>query len=251
MSKKKAFLIHLAASLFVFSIILMLIIYVWYPAPYFDTDYRMQWIMMIAFVDIVLGPGLTLLIYRVDKPNLRFDMSAIVILQLTALGWGVGTAWSAHPLTNVFFDGQIYCLDKKQVETAGVDKSLVTAGMSDRVMLVLPYPDTSEKKTEYLASLVKGQPIVFALGHLFEAADTEVIANLDELQANIIPLIMDKPSNIEQWKIFMSDHDAVNKDWRYYQFHCFKKFQIAVLDRKNNKIEGIMKLELPPFWNYK
>ena len=172
MSKKKAFLIHLGASLFVFSIILMLIIYVWYPSPYFDTDYRMKWIMMIAFVHIVLGPGLTLLIYKVDKPNLRFDMSAIVILQLAALSWGVGNAWSAHPLINVFFDGQIYCLDRKQVEKAGVDKSMVTAGMSDNLMLVLPHPDTNEKKTEYLDSLVKGQPIVFKLGHLFEVAKT-------------------------------------------------------------------------------
>ena len=108
MSKKKAFLIHLAASLFVFSIILMLIIYVWYPTPYFDTDYRMKWISMIAFVDIVLGPGLTLFIYRADKPNIRFDMTVIVVLQVTALSWGVWNAWSAHPLTNVFFDGQVY-----------------------------------------------------------------------------------------------------------------------------------------------
>lgn len=251
MSKKKAFLIHLGASLFVFSIILMLIIYVWYPAPYFDTDYRMKWIMIIAFVDIILGPGLTLLIYKVDKPNLRFDMSAIVIFQLVALGWGVGNAWFAHPLINVFFDGQIYCLDRKQVEKAGVDKSMVTAGMSDKVMLVLPYPDSSEKRTEYLASLVKGQPIVFKLGHLFEAAKTEMIADLDELQPNIIPLIMDKPSNLNQWKAFMSDYETVNKDWRYYQFHCFEKYQVAVLDRKNNKIEGVLKLELPPYWNYK
>ena len=57
MSKKNAFLIHLGASFLVFIILLLMIIYVWYPAPYFDASYRMKWITVIAFVDLVIGPG--------------------------------------------------------------------------------------------------------------------------------------------------------------------------------------------------
>lgn len=250
MSKKKAFLIHLAASLFVFSILLMLIIYVWYPTPYFDADYRMKWIAMIAFVDIVLGPCLTLLIYKADKPNIRFDMSVIVILQLTALTWGAGNAWSAHPLTNVLFDGQIYCFDRKQVETSGVNSEIVANGMTDKVMLLLPYPETVEQKREYLASIVEGQPAVFSLGHLFEVAKDEAIASLDENQPDLLRIVNSDPHLLKQWQEFISSYDKVNPDWRYYKFNCFKKSQIAVLDRKNNKIEAIVKMQLPPFWNY-
>jgi len=166
MSKKKAFLIHLGASLFIFSILLMLIIYIWFPAPYFDADYRMKWILMIAFVDIVLGPGLTLLVYRADKPSIRFDMSVIVILQMTALSWGVWNAWSAHPKTNVFFDGQLYCLNRKEINEIGVDKNIVANSMTDKIMLILPYPETIEKKQEYLGRSVKDKTMVYALGHL-------------------------------------------------------------------------------------
>lgn len=251
MSKKKAFLIHLGASLFVFSIILMLIIYVWYPAPYFDADYRMKWIMMIAFVDIVIGPGLTLLIYQADKPNIRFDMSVIVILQVTALSWGVWNAWSAHPLTNVFYNGKIYCLDRKEVKDSGVDMEIVSSNMTDKLMLILPYPETKERKSEYLSRLVKGQPMVFRLGAWYEIANKEVTSTFDEEQPDIMQIVGINEKNTEQWNKFISRYDSVSTDWRYYKFNCFAESQIAVLDRKNNKIEAVINMDLPQFWNYK
>ena len=250
MSKKKAFLIHLAASLFVFSIILMLIIYLWYPTPYFDTDYRMKWISMIAFVDIVLGPGLTLFIYRADKPNIRFDMAVIVILQVSALSWGVWNAWSAHPLTNVFFDSQIYCLDRKEVDASGVDRDIVANGMKDKIMLLLPYPESREMKKEYLSHSIKDKPMAFALGHLYEVANEEMTAQLNEDQPDIMSVVKGSENNMKQWQQFISKYEKVNADWRYYRFKCFKDEQVIVLNRKNNKIEGVLKMQLPQYWNF-
>jgi hypothetical protein len=52
--KKEAFLIHLGISLVIFAVLYYLIVYVWYPAPFFDMDYRLRWLRIIAFVDIVL-----------------------------------------------------------------------------------------------------------------------------------------------------------------------------------------------------
>lgn len=249
MSKKKAFLIHLAASLFVFSILLMLIIYIWYPAPYFDADYRMKWIAMIAFVDIVIGPGLTLLVYKADKPSVRFDMSVIVLLQLTALSWGVWNAWAAHPKTNVFFDGQLYCMDRKEVKAAGVDTDDVQEFMSDGIMLILPYPDTQDKRKEYLDYSDKEKPMVFTLGHLFEVASKETIAGLGEKQSDIMPVLESNDDYMKQWKQFISNYEAVNTDWRFYNFNCYEYDRVVVLDRKNNKIEAVLKMKLPVFWN--
>ncbi|MDH5423428.1 MAG: hypothetical protein OEY29_00370 [Gammaproteobacteria bacterium] len=249
MSKRKAFLIHLAASLFVFSILLMLIIYIWYPAPYFDTDYRMKWIVMIAFVDVVIGPGLTLLVYKADKPSVRFDMSIIVLLQLTALSWGVWNAWDAHPKLNVFFDGQVYCMDRKEIKAAGVNTDFVHESMSNKIMLVLPYPDTQEKRKEYMASYDKKVPLVFTLGHLFEVASQDSIAVLSENQDNIMPVLEANTEYMEQWKKFMAGYEVVNADWRYYKFNCYEDNKVIVLDRKNNKVEAVLEMTLPNFWN--
>ena len=53
--KKEAFLIHLGISPVIFAVLYYLIVYVWYPAPFFDMDYRLRWLRIIAFVDIVLA----------------------------------------------------------------------------------------------------------------------------------------------------------------------------------------------------
>ena len=250
MSKKKAFLIHLAASLFVFSILLMLIIYVWYPAPYFDINYRMKWIGMIAFVDIVIGPGLTLLIYRADKPNIRFDMSVIILLQLTALSWGVWNAWSGHPKTNVFYDGLLYCLNRAEVKGSGVDEKYVPEGMTDQIMFILPYPETVEMKKEYLNYKDKSKPMIFSLGHLYEEANEEMTADLGKNQQDIMTVVNSSETNKQQWEQFISQYGAVNPEWRYYQFSCFEENRVAVLDRKNNRIEAVLKMKLPVFWSF-
>jgi len=250
MSKKKAFLIHLAASLFVFSVLLMLIIYVWYPAPYFDVDYRMKWIGMIAFVDIVIGPGLTLLVYRADKPTVKFDMSVIIVLQLTALSWGVWNAWSGHPKANVFYDGQLYCLNRSEIKEAGIDEKQVPEVMTDQIMLILPYPETPDLKKEYLEREDKSKPMVFSLGHLYKVASSEMTAQLGERQPDIMSVVNSSETNKNQWKQFISHYEVINPDWRYYQFHCFEDDRVAVLDRKNNKIEAIINMKLPLYWAF-
>ena len=62
-SRKQAFLTHLAASAAVFIIVSYLIIFHWFPDYYFFLDGGVWAIATIFFVDVVLGPGLTLLLF--------------------------------------------------------------------------------------------------------------------------------------------------------------------------------------------
>jgi len=249
MSKKNAFLIHLAASLFVFSIILMLIVYVWYPAPYFDNEYRMKWIAMIAFVDVVLGPGLTLLVYRAGKPSVRFDMSVILIFQITALSWGVWSAWKGHPVTTVYFDGQIYCLDRKELKATGATDDLTAGSMTDEIMLMLPYPETMDEKRTYLNRADKDKPMVLSLGEYYRSVTTDDTATFGENQEDIKNIISLSEDYKTEWETLLAEYGAEKEAWRYYNFYCFEGNYVAVLDRENNKIDAVLKMKLPDFWN--
>lgn len=250
MTKKKAFLIHLGVSLLVFSILLMLIIYLWYPSPYFDAEYRMQWIRLIAFVDVVIGPGLTLLVYRENKPSIRFDMAVILTLQLLALSWGVWNAWSIHPKLNVYFDGAVYCLDHQEIKKAGVDRNLFPGYMTGQIMAVLPYPETIEKKLEYLTRGKSDKPMVFGLGHLYEVADSEMTKGMDEKQRDFIEVANSDEQYQKEWQKFMQSHKAVNNDWRFYNFQCLEEGRTIVFNREQNTVEGVLKIKLPIDWRY-
>ena len=84
MTRFRAFTIHLTSSILIFLFFLGLMFFVWYPVPYFEIDGGWKVLRILAGVDVVLGPLLTLIVFKPGKPSLKFDMSVIVLVQLVA-----------------------------------------------------------------------------------------------------------------------------------------------------------------------
>ena len=69
MSRFKAFGIHLGISFVIFVFLAYLVVMEWYPGLLFDTDGGWRGMRIIIAVDLVLGPLLTLVVYRAGKPG--------------------------------------------------------------------------------------------------------------------------------------------------------------------------------------
>ena len=102
MTKGRAFAIHLSASVAVMLGFLGLMWFVWYPAPYFAINGGWEVLRILVGVDVVLGPILTLIVFKPGKPSLKFDMSVIVGLQLAALAYGGSLIYQQRPAFSVF-----------------------------------------------------------------------------------------------------------------------------------------------------
>ena len=61
MTRLRAFAVHLTASILILLLFLMIMLLVWYPAPYFKINGGWKVLRILAGVDVVLGPLLTLL----------------------------------------------------------------------------------------------------------------------------------------------------------------------------------------------
>jgi hypothetical protein len=97
MTRVKAAGIHLAISALIGAIVLSLIIFVWYPSPFFKAAGGPVLGTIIVAVDVILGPFLTLLVFRAGKPGLKGDLLTIAGLQVIALCYGLHTMWQARP----------------------------------------------------------------------------------------------------------------------------------------------------------
>lgn len=245
MTKRNAFLIHLGFSLLIFLILVLMIVYVWYPAPYFDAAYRMKWIKIIAFVDFVLGPVLTLIVFKPGKPSLKMDMTVILLVQLSALSWGVYNAWSVHPKMTVYYDNQVYCLNRSEVLEAKVDSRFVSSPIADQITAVLPYPETIEEKREYLNTGDRKLSMVFRLGEKFVTASAELTAKLDEDKQDFMTIVNRSEENKKIWETFIQSRGEIKPEWRFYPFICLDKARALVLDKNMNKVEAVLDLELP------
>ena len=82
-------------SLAIFAALAYLVVEIWYPDFFFLTDGGWQGLRLLLGVDLVLGPLLTLIVYRNGKPGLRMDLTMIGIVQASCLAAGV---WLNHYL---------------------------------------------------------------------------------------------------------------------------------------------------------
>ena len=98
----KAFAIHLAISALIALAVIGLVFFIWYPTPLHTAVGVTQIFLILLAVDVVLGPLLTLLVYKVGKKTLVMDLTVIALLQLSALGYGLWTVAEGRPAWLVF-----------------------------------------------------------------------------------------------------------------------------------------------------
>lgn len=97
MSRWKASAIHLVISASIAAMALVLFLLLWYPPPLFQADGGFRLLRTILIVDVVLGPLLTLVVFKSGKKGLKFDLWVIGTLQVAALVFGMNVAFQARP----------------------------------------------------------------------------------------------------------------------------------------------------------
>lgn len=116
MSRWQAGAIHFGISLTIFLLALGIIILVWYPGILFRIDGGWTGLQIIIAVDLVLGPLLTLVVFRAGKPGLKFDLSVIATLQIVCLAAGLWIVYSERPLALVLAYDTIYSVTADEFE---------------------------------------------------------------------------------------------------------------------------------------
>jgi hypothetical protein len=100
----KAFGLHVTASTCLFLLALGTLYFGWYRWPGWYLTGAMTIVVMMAGIDIVLGPLLTLIVANPAKPRrvLARDIAIIAAVQLAAMGYGLTTLWHGRPLYYTF-----------------------------------------------------------------------------------------------------------------------------------------------------
>ena len=102
MSRWRASGYHLLISAGVAVAALAGMLLVWYPWPLFEAAGGNELVMILTAVDVVIGPLLTLAVFKSGKRGLRFDLAVIAILQASALVYGGYVVFLARPAYIVF-----------------------------------------------------------------------------------------------------------------------------------------------------
>jgi hypothetical protein len=97
MSRWKAAAIHISISALIGLAAATLIFGIWYPSPYSHAAGADKLVLLLLGVDVVLGPLLTLIVFRAGKWGMRFDLTVIAIAQACAFLYGTSVVVRARP----------------------------------------------------------------------------------------------------------------------------------------------------------
>ncbi len=87
-TKIKALLIHLLISAVIVGLLILMIVFIWYPKPLFEISGVITPVKMLVFIDLIVGPILTFVVYKKHKKTLKFDLSIVALMQIIALCYG-------------------------------------------------------------------------------------------------------------------------------------------------------------------
>lgn len=149
----KAFTVHLLLSACLALLVVFLVFLLWYPSPLHIAVGVTKVFLILIAVDVVLGPCLTLLVYKQGKKTLVMDLSIICALQVGALLYGVHAMANGRPAWLVFVGDHFSLVRANEID----ERKLADAQMEYRspswvgpMWVSVAEPKTVEERNDLL-----------------------------------------------------------------------------------------------------
>ncbi len=185
----KAFLTHLLISLLVGGCCWLLIRYWWFPGPFFAALSADGLVRILVPADIVLGPLLTLVVYRAGKARAKliFDLVCIGCVQGLALAYGVWVIHQVRPVHVVLAGNELYV--HRAVDLP--EGAAVGPFWQAPIWSILPYQNAVQAEVDLAIAALQGQ-----LPTLLNPAEfTPMAGHEAQLRARLLPLSASEQAN--------------------------------------------------------
>jgi hypothetical protein len=152
--------IHLFISAFVVGTSALFVFMYWYPDLLGYASGVRDIFLILVLVDVILGPLITLIVFNLEKKELKWDLGIVGSIQLMALIYGLNTLFEARPVFIVFNNDRFDVVyanelteDKMKNVTLNEFKSLPFWGPK---VIGANLPEDQEKAKDIVFSAVSG-----------------------------------------------------------------------------------------------
>lgn len=240
-----AFGLHFAISALIAATIVALVMWLWYPAPYFRAMGGDTLLRLLIGVDVAIGPFITLLIFDTKKPRLKQDLAIVVTLQLAALAYGTYVMFDARPVYNVFVKDRFETVAANSIEpeslgrAAPAFRSLPLSG--PLVVAATPPKDRSEAATITMSAAMGG-PDVANLPHLYEPY-SQATASVTKAARPLVGLSQKGRETATAIGDFVTANGNGARSLGYIPVKARNRDFAAVVDRRTGEIVGYLAVD--------
>lgn len=243
-TRLQAFAIHLGISLVIFLALLALLVFGWYRFPLFGIEGGWKAAQIIAGCDIVLGPLLTLIVYKPGKPRLKLDLSIIAAIQFAALVSGTAIAYLQRPALIVFAEERFHSLSQDYVGMSGISADQLEKYRNT------PYPlaivampeDEEERRKVRIKSMGRGG--LHLRGDLFAPQNAQYLNDMQAHSLDVEKLTADKPAERSVLDDFKTKYGALDS-YYFLPLHGRYGRLVLVLRRSDGSVVDALRITPP------
>jgi len=236
LSRFQAFAIHLLISSVVLGSFLAFVFLVWYPHPFFILEGLVQIVWVLVGVDIVLGPSLTLVVFKTGKPGLKRDLSIIAAIQIFGFIFGAHTFYVERPAFAVFYDFDYFeVIPASEIkDLANLDPALGHSNLGGPSIVIFEEPTEISELQKILEEAKKGAPPIHLRPEFYKPLKGYInkkfwsSMDLDKLQTTA-----ENETVISQFK---SEYGERVKDFAYFPISGKGTSRLLVIDRKSETV---------------
>lgn len=235
--------IHLGVSVAIATVLVLLIVNVWYPSPLFNLAKGRDIFFIVLGCDITLGPVMTLIIFNIRKPRRELvrDVAIIAMVQLAAMVYGVSTLLQARPAYIVYNVGQFNVpLANEMLVGMGDQEGDAKAQVPwfGPKLVGARLPEELQEHNRLLFSSVSGAGDVFEMTSYFVAYDDvkqEVIAHARSTEQIAKELHLD----VNAVQAAVGSYAKKGTPFGLLPLLVRKTVALAVVDRSSGALLGI------------
>lgn len=200
MSRYRAALYHLCISLLVFFFLAYLILVHWFPGFFYAIDGGWEGMRIIIGVDLILGPTLTLIVFKQGKPGLKMDLTLIGLFQSICLTAGVYVVHAERPLFFVYYQAHFYSLSADTFSRYGRPApDLSKYSEATPIKIYIDLPESPIEEADFRRVLVQDKIPAWIYEPLFTPLQDSLAKVLQQGTAEQELRERDSHHNLDSW----------------------------------------------------
>jgi hypothetical protein len=123
MTRARLFAQRFAATGSLLLLAFMVIRFLWFPGGFFQISGIAKLLLVLVAVNLVVGPGLSALLYKPGKWGLKFDLIIVACIEIAILGWAMHEISERRPAFVVFAVDRFETVTVAEVDPGSLNSS--------------------------------------------------------------------------------------------------------------------------------
>ena len=155
-----AFAVHLFISAIILVLLLGVIFFIWFPNELIYAG-GLNGLKILIGVDLVLGPVLTLIVFKQGKKKLKFDLTVIACIQIACLIVGLWLIYNERPRAQVLADDGIHLLAASDFKYYDIELIDLPGKSPKNIFMELPEDHQALSGIKFTSEFVEEKPFIY------------------------------------------------------------------------------------------